>query len=476
MAEELKSKTVYSLLWSALDKVGVQLVAFVVGIVTARLLAPRDFGLIGALAVFTILSNTLVESGFTAALVRRKSNTDAEYVATFYFNLLLSVVIYGALYVAAPLIADFFKMPELCWLSRFLFVAVVINSFGLIQNVVLTRRLAFKILTKINLISVTVSGICTVLLIVYGGLSYWALAWQQVIQTALKSLLLWLYSDWRIGCRPDFSVIRELFSFSAFLLLTSVVTAVVKYIYNFVIGRLYTVEDLGYYAQSYKYQQIPSSIISATLSSVAYPVLSRLNDERERQMLYFRKLVRLTAFITFPVMLGLWAVAEEFIVIFLTEKWLPVVDYFRVLLLVGVFYPFHVLALNILTVKGFPKLNFALEMVRNGLVVALLVAMHSDIMQMLYGLLIATAVSVVVDMIFIKRKTGFRLSQQVWDVLPYLAIAVLMVGVVLSLSLLAMSIYLRFALQIVVGGAFYLLLLRLLGSKLLSESLEFFKK
>lgn len=476
MSDGLRKKTFYSLLWSAFDKVGVQLVAFLVGIVTARLLSPRDFGLMGALTIFTILSNTLVESGFTAALVRRKSNTNSEYVATFYFNILLSIIIYGILFAFAPFIASYFRMPELCSLSRFLFLAIIINSFGLVQNVILTKELSFKLLTKVNLIAVVLSGICTILLIVFFDMSYWALAWQQMIMVTLKSLLLWCVSKWRINCSPNFSIIKELFSFSSFLLITSVITNVVRYVYNIVIGRFYTVQDLGYYSQAYKYQQIPSAVISGTLTSVAYPVLSKLNDNKERQLLYFRKLVRLTAMLTFPIMIGMIAVADSFVEVFLSIKWLPIVAYFKLLLVAGIFYPFHTLALNILTAKGFPKWNFCLEMIRNGLVVLLLIVWHNDIMQMLCGLLVATILSMLVDMILVARKTSYRVYNQFFDILPYLFVAVLMFVLVKVLALIPLNTFLLFGVQVLFGGLFYFAMLKLFGSKLLKDSLELLKK
>ncbi|MBR5469011.1 MAG: lipopolysaccharide biosynthesis protein [Paludibacteraceae bacterium] len=475
MADNLRKKTFYSLLWSGFDKVGVQLVAFLVGVVTARLLSPHDFGLMGALTIFTILSNTLVESGFTAALVRRKTNTNSEYVATFYFNILLSLIVYGVLFVSAPFIADYFRMPELCKLARFLFLAIIINSLGLVQNVILTKELSFKLLTKVNLVAVVVSGICAVLLIVVFEMSYWALAYQQIIMVSLKSLLLWWGSKWRIDCRPDFSVIKELFSFSIFLLLTSVITNLVRHIYNIIIGRFYTIQDLGYYAQAYKYQQIPSAVISATLTSVAYPVLAKLNDDTNRQLIYFRKLVRLTALFTFPIMIGLIAVAENFVEVILSEKWMPIVSYFKILLLVGIFYPFHTLVLNILTAKGFPKWNFALEMIRNGLVVCLLLIWHDSIMQMLYGLLVATVLSTVVDMILVAQKTAYRIFSQMWDVLPYFVVSILMFVVVKLLAMIHINLHCLFIVQVVGAVVFYFSVLKFGGSKLLNDSLDLLK-
>ena len=193
MADNLKQKTTNSILWNAFDKVGFQLIALIVGIITARLLSPKDFGLIGSLAIFTILSNALIESGFSSAMIRRNNNTNAEYSAVFYFNFLISILFYIILFFAAPLIARFFKMPELCNLSRLLFVAVILNSLGIVQNIILTKKFAFKILTIVNIVSIFLSGIITILL-VYKDFGYWSLAWQQVLQIGFRSLLLWVLS------------------------------------------------------------------------------------------------------------------------------------------------------------------------------------------------------------------------------------------------------------------------------------------
>lgn len=475
MSDGLRRQTAFSFIWSAIDKVGVQFVAFVVGVVTARMLSPYDFGLIGALAAFTILSNALVESGFTAALVRRASNTDAEYVATFVVNIALSVVLYAVLFVTAPLIASFFRMPELCHLSRFLFLAIIINSIGLVQNAILNKELQFKKLTKINLVSGLVSGAVVVLMVVVFDMSYWALAWQQVIMVSVKSLMLWLSSSWRIRCRPDFKVIGELFSFSAFLLLTSVVTTVIRYAYNFVIGRIYSAVDLGYYAQSYKYQQIPSSIVSGTLVSVAYPVLSKLSSDEPRQLLYLRKIMRLTAFFAFPVMFGLMVMAEEFVVVVLSYKWLPIVNYFQILLGVGAMLPFHTLILNALTVRGFTRHNFALEMLRNAMMVLMLCLLHTTIEQMLYGLVIATCLSLVADVVVLAHKVGYKVGDLLKDIAPYLAVALLMALGVYFMKLLPCNVYLLFVLQLLAAVLFYCTLLYLLGSKLLKDVLGFFR-
>ncbi|MBP5455300.1 MAG: oligosaccharide flippase family protein [Paludibacteraceae bacterium] len=189
MGNDLKQQTKRSIVWNAFDKVGFQAIALLVGLITARCLTPNDFGLLGALAIFTALSNILVESGFTSAMVRREKNTDAEYMAVFYFNLLLSLLIYGILFFSAPFISSYFNMPELLWLSRLLFLAIVFNSVGIVQTIVLTKRMEFKVLSLSSLLSAGLAGVITVVMI-YLDFGYWALAAQILMQVGFKSLFL----------------------------------------------------------------------------------------------------------------------------------------------------------------------------------------------------------------------------------------------------------------------------------------------
>lgn len=475
MSDSLKKKTVSALSWNAFDKVGFQVIAFIVGVITARLLSPKDFGLIGALAIFTILSNVLIESGFTAALVRRKQNTNEEYSAVLLFNLALSFVIYALLFFSAPLIADFFHMPELTSLSRFLFLALIINSFSIVQSIILTKELAFKTMTIANISSVILSGIITVILAIQ-GVGYWALAIQQVLQVAFRSLFLWISNPWKVFIKPHFAVIKEVFNFSILLIITSFIGTIVRNIYTLIIGRIYSVNSLGYYSQAYKYQNIPSFVITSTQSGVAYPVFSKLNNEPERQLHYIRKIMRITSFLIFPIMIGLYAMANEFVSILLTDKWLPIVPYFRILLIAGIFIPFHNIYLNIVTVKGYPKLYMLLEMIRNGLVLLSLLVGLDSIEKMLYGFAGAYLLSYVIDLFYIKQKTGYKIWWQLKDILPYAIISGLMYLVIVAAGNAPLSMIPRALLQATCGAVFYFGLLKLLGSKVLDDIVETFIK
>lgn len=471
MKQDLKKRTITSIIWNAFDKVGFQLVAFCVGLVTLRLLSPRDFGLIGALAIFTALANILIESGFTQAMVRRKNNTNAEYVAVLCFNILLSFLFYLLLVFNADKIAEFYGMPELKELATFLFFSIILNSLSIVQNIVLTIRLEFKKMSIPNLLGALISGIVVVVLI-FQGWGYWALAWQIVLQFGIKSVMLWVLSDWRPKERPDFKIIKELFAFSFSLIFSSLMNTFVRYIYNPIIGRNFGEVNLGYYAEAYKFFFLPTSIVSSTLGGVAYPVLSELNGENERQLLYLRKIIRLTAYAICPILLGAMACFDHLVQVVLTEKWLPIVPFFRLLALGGIVFPFHSLYLSVLTLKGFPKRSFLLELIKNTLIVVPLFFIHEDIEMMLILFSFCSFLSFVIDMFFLKKVLKFNIIDQVKDVFPYLFLSLIMAALVYWVNYIQLDHLLTLLLQIAVGVTFYLGCNFILGSKIQKEMFQ----
>lgn len=472
-------------MWNGVDKFFFQFVALIVGIITARFLSPQDFGFMGALAVFTMLSNILVESGFTSALIRRDGNTDNDYSAIFFVNILIAVVIYLILFFSAPYIALFFRMPELCSLSRFLFLSIIINSFGIVQNIILSKSLSFKVISLADLTSAVVSGVVTVLMVM-NGFGYWALAWQILLQNVVRVAFLWVASSWRVSFHPSFGVIKEVFSFSSFMLFSSFINTVVKNIYSVIIGRLFNPAMLGFYSQANKYQQIPSTVIQSTISGVAYPVLSNLKDDEARQLMYLRKIVRIAACVIFPVMFGLAALMAPLVSILLTDKWLPAVPYFQIMVPVAVVLPFHALNTNLVLIRGFSKTNLLLEAVKNGLILLSVFAVYAlasftsciemDINWLLIFFSVANILSYLFDMFMSQRLAGYMVISQLKDILPYFLVSAVMFAVVSLLDYLNAEHALigskiaSTAVLMVIAVAFYAASLKILGSKVFDEA------
>lgn len=451
----LKKQTTISIIWNGIDKVGYQVIALVVGIVTARLLSPTDFGYIAALALFTTLSNVLVESGFTTALVRRDGNTKEEYTAAFIFNIAISLLFYIVLFVCAPTIAEYFNMPPLRSLSRVIFLAIIFNAFCIIPNIILSKALKFKEIAIADLTGMLVSSVITIVMAIY-GFGYWAIAAQQVSIVAIKAIVMCALCHWTPSRKADFRVIKNIFSFSSVLIISSMISTIVKYIYNFYIGPRYPSEQLGYYGQAYKFHQIPPTVIASTLSGVAYPVFSKLNNEPDRQEAYIHKIMRMTAFITFPVMIGLYAVSPNFISVVITDKWMPMLPYFKLLIIAGTCIPFYNLMQNILNTIGRPKTNFTIEIIRNALIIILLLILNDTIYQMLIGYLAANAAALAISCIAVHKYRGYSLKQQFLHIAPSLIIATVMGVTIISIEkIINTNIYAIFFIQIAIGIIVY---------------------
>lgn len=474
MTDSLKKKTVSGLIWNAIDKVGFQIIAFVVGVITARLLSPRDFGLIGALSLFTVLSNILIDSGFTSALIRRKEVNNQQYTGVFYLNMVLSIVLYSLLYVTAPYISIFFKMPELTMLARFIFLSIIFNSLGLIQITILTKEFKFKVLTYTNLVSLLITSIVTIWMSIT-GYSYWAIAWQQVLIILIRSICLWIFSSWRPSFKPDFSIIKELFRFSSNILITGIMNVAGKNLYNIIIGKLYTIQELGFYSQAQKYQIIPSSMITATLQGVSLPVLSALSHNEEKQIQVYRKITRIAAFLIFPIMLTFYALAEPFVSIILTDKWLQSVAYFKILIIASLVFPFQILSLNLLIARGNSKKYLQLEIVKNIFVVCTIGFGFRDISTLLISYAGANFLSFLVDIFVIEKLTGYTLKCFFKDILPYLIISIGIVIFVRILGQIPLEIYLKTTIQLFGSVLFYILWLKVLGSTIYKEAILLIK-
>ena len=277
----LKQRTIGALLWNLLDRMGQQVLLFIVGVLVANILSVEDYALVGMLAIFSAIANIVLDSGFSAALIRKQDATETDYNSVFYFNIFISACLYLLLFVCSPLIAGFFNQPLLTDLARVIFLALPFNSLSLIQTTLLNKQVSFKILTKINLIALTASGIGS-LAMAYGGMGVWTLAWQPVILAFLRTVLLWFFNKWRPQLLFSISHIKELFGFSSNLLLAGLVNSIFTNIYSVAIGKLYPPVQLGYYSQGNKFSLMVISSVYSSLQTATYPILAYPERQRKK--------------------------------------------------------------------------------------------------------------------------------------------------------------------------------------------------
>lgn len=372
MADSLKNKAAKGVLWSSIERFSVQGVQFLVLLIIARILDPKDFGLVGMLAIFLAVTQSLIDSGFSQALIRKQDRTELDNNTVFYFNIIVSILLYFLLFAIAPWVADFYKEPQLVNLMRVLCLIVVINSFAVVQRAIYTAKLDFKTQAKASFIAALISGAIGVWMAMneYG---VWTLVWQQLLNAGINTLLLWIYSNWYPRWQYSWKSFRELFAFGSKLLASGLLDTIYTNMYALVIGKVFNASSLGYYSQADRFTKLPSSNLTGILQRVTYPVLCSIQNDDERLRTDYRKLLRLSAFIIFPLMCLLAGIAYPLVELLIGEKWRFAATLIIPLSFTMMWWPIHAINLNLLQVKGRSDLFLKLEIIKKTIGVTVLV-------------------------------------------------------------------------------------------------------
>jgi O-antigen/teichoic acid export membrane protein len=460
--ESLKFKTVQALGWSLAESIGQRGIQFLIGIVLARLLLPEQFGLIGMLTVFIAIAQTFLDSGFGAALIQKKTITEKDTNSIFYFNILIGLIVAGCLFGISPWVAIFYRQPALERLLQVMSLMLVINAFGLVQRVLLTRSLDFKTQTKVSLISSSLSG-CIGISMAWQGYGVWSLAGQQISSAMLQVALLWLFNHWRPSRIFSIQSLQEMFRFGSKLLASGLLNTIFENIYLIVIGKLFSPADLGYFTRANNLQQLPSRTLSGMIARVALPVFSSIQDDQKRVKQGMKKALTALVLVNFPMMIGLAVVARPLVLVLLTEKWLPCVPYLQLLSLVGLMFPLHLINLNVLQAMGRSDLFLRLEIIKKT-IVALNIAItwRWGIMAMIFGQIVTSIVSYYLNAYYNKALLNYSIWEQICDLYPYLFSALMMgCAIYLLIYLPITSPILLLICQVATGGVVYLLVCRL---------------
>ena len=392
MDNSLKNRTAKGVIWSGVERFSVQGVQFFVLLVIARLLEPKDFGLIGMLTIFLAVAQSLIDSGFSQALIRKQNRTEVDNSTVFYFNTVVSAILYLILYAIAPWVAGFYNEPQLCSLMRVLCLIIIINSFAVVQRALYTASINFKTQAKASFLAAIISGVVGVWL-AYNGHGVWTLVWQQLLNASVNTLLLWLYSNWYPKLVYSWHSFRHLFSFGSKLLASGLIDTLYTNIYFMVIGKIFSASSLGFYTQADRITKLPSSNVTGILQRVTYPVLCSIQDDDERLRTDYRKLLKLSAFVVFPLMCLLAGIAYPIVDLLLGEKWRSAATLIIPLSFTMMWYPIHAINLNLLQVKGRSDLFLRLEIIKKTIGVSVLV------MSIPFGLLFMCYAGIVTSII-----------------------------------------------------------------------------
>lgn len=468
--KSLKEKTASGFIWSATDRFGQQIIGMVVRIIIARILFPSDFGLIGILLIFNIFANLIQDSGFSIALIRKKEPTIVEYSTIFYFNIFISILVYLILYISAPFISIFFEQPLMVSLSRVLFLSFIFNALGIIQNVMIVKALDFKKNTIISIIAGSLSGIIAVGM-VYTGFGVWSLVVQVVLSSLFRTILLWIYGHFRPVLRFENSVLKNFFPFSSKMFLTGIMTQTSSIVYTSVIGKSFDVSQVGFYTEATKYQSIAMDTMSGVINNVALPVLSSIKETEERLIRVFRKLMRVSAFISFPVMVALGVIAHPLIILLLTEKWQSAVPILQILCISGMFYTLTTTNIALLKTKGKSGMILKTELIRNILLVAIIFfTLPHGVMSLIWGLVIINICYYFLFIFQVKKVISYSIIEQLKDIFPYFFISLCCFLPTLLFHQIISNLYLQLFVQLFLGAGLYFILCKYSGSKIFEET------
>lgn len=349
--EDIKQKTKIGMVWNALEKFSVQGISFVLNIILARLLTPHDYGVIGMLSIFIVLSTVFVESGFSRALIQKQNRTEIDFSTILIFNILISIFLYLVLFICSPAIAKFYKTPELIKLQRILFLVLIINSFTVVQNAKFQIQVDFKKIALINSLATIVSGVMAIIA-AYKGLGAWALVIQTLSKSLFTAVVYWILGHWIPKTGFSFASFKSLFKYSSKLLASSLLYTTLNNINNLVIGKLYNPSNLGFFTRAQQFPNVTAGTLDSVLTNSTFPLMASQQNNHEELVNTFKKLIRLTAMIIFPAMTGLALLGKPLILVLLGEKWFPSVELLFWLSLSNIWLPLCSLNQNMLNSIG----------------------------------------------------------------------------------------------------------------------------
>lgn len=454
MAEQsLKDKTVKGTIWSGIDNIAQFGVTFLVSIVLARLLTPDDYGLIGIVTIFTTICTTIINGGMSSALIRTKDVTDDDYNTAFICNLGMGLVLYALIFVCAPFIAHFFLREELLDLIRVASLGIIIGAFGMMQRTILIKCINFKTQTIITLVSVVISGVVGIAMALM-GFGVWSLVAQSLASTILGTILLWFANKWLPSIRFSINSFHRLFGFGWKVMLSGLLNTIWNDLYQVVVGKFYSPATLGQYTRAKSFSTLFSRNLTMVIDRVTYPVLSNIQDEQERMVAAYRRVIKTTMFIATIPMFFLAAVSWPMIYCLIGPKWQEAALYLPLICISGSLYPLHAINLNMLLVQGRSDLYLSLEIIKKIIgVLPLVVCYFYGVMPMLYVNLVFGFSCFFLNSHYSGKLIGYSSWAQLKDIAPYYGISIVVALSVYFLKYLPVSNFVIFPLQLLIGLA-----------------------
>lgn len=452
----MQNKSVISnFIWRIAERCGAQIVTFIVSIVLARILSPDDYGTIALVTVFTSILQVFVDSGLGTALVQKKNADDLDFSSVFYFNLIVCIILYGLMFIAAPLIANFYGDNTLIPVIRVISITILISGVKGIQQSYVSKNMLFKrffFSTLGGTIFSAVLGNC----MAYMGFGVWSLVFQQISNTAIDTIILWVTVKWHPHKMFSWNRLKSLLSYGWKLLVSSLLDTVYNNLRNLIIGKIYSASDLAYYNQGDKFPKVIVTNINTSIDSVLLPSMADVQDDHLKVKSMTRRAIKTSTYIMAPLMMGLAFCATPIVKLVLTDKWLMCVPYLRIFCISYMFWPIHTANLNAIKAMGRSDLFLKLEVLKKLVGLTLLfITMNISVMAMAYSLLVSSLASQIINTWPNKKLLNYGYLEQLKDILPSITLAVVMGAIISLFSLIELNMAIQLCLQIIFGMVIY---------------------
>lgn len=477
MDNKLKQQTFYAVIWSALERFSVQGVQFILSFVIARQLYPSDYGLMAMLAIFISLSQCFIDSGFSNALIQKQNRTQVDYSTVFYFNVFVGICVYLLLLLLSSCISDFYNQPILKELIKWVGLNLIINSFATVQRTILIIKLNFKRQAIISFVSAIISG-CIAIYMAITGFGVWTLVIQGLLNSSITVVLLWISSNWKPCFMFSRTSFKELFSFGSKIMVSGLIATFSDQLNTIVIGKLFPSRDLGNYSKGSTLPYYTSSNIANILDRTFYPVLCQYQDDNEMLEKTFYKFIRISAFLVFPMTILLLLLAEPFIRIVLTDKWIGAVKYMEILCLAYMWHPIIRITWNLLNVKHRSDLSLKAEVIkRTCAIIVLLLSAPFGIEAICWGQCIYSLFDIIVITQMTKKViNGVNLKNHIMNIYQICLQVIIMAIVVVIIRTVVSNTFLQLFCGLLIGGGTYILISLICKSKELSLILNMIKR
>lgn len=444
-----------SIIWKLMERVGTQGIQFIVQIVLARIIVPNDYGIIALIAIFITIANVFVQSGFNTALIQKKDVNEVDFSSVFFISLFVASLFYSILFITAPIIAAFYRMPQLIYVLRVLSITLFFGAFNSIQNAVIARNMQFRKLFFSSLCAIVVSGIVGITM-AYEGFGVWALVAQQLINQLSITVILWFIVQWRPKLTISFERVKGLFSYGWKLLVSALIDTLYMNLRSLIIGKIYQPEMLAFYNRGDQFPHVIVSNINGSIQSVMLPALASEQENRMRVKDMVRRSIVTSSFIVFPMMVVLAVAAEPLVLILLTDKWLSSVPFLQIFCASYALWPIHTANLQAINALGRSDIFLRLEIIKKILgIIVLCVSIYFGIYAIAMGTLISGIISTFINAYPNVKLLKYSCLEQWKDISPSLILSLIMGIIIYSIKYLCLTSWLTLILQIVVGGIIY---------------------